>query len=90
MALIAPEVGALAAACVLALAPIRLGVKALIVAAVLYAGFICVASLNSHQAEALVIALGLAGMASAALGTSTHASLQRAVPAEMRGRVFAM
>lgn len=90
MALIAPEAGALAAALVLAMAPVRLGLKALIAAAVLYAGFICMASLGSHEAEALVIALGFAGMASAALSATTHARLQGVVPAEMRGRVFAM
>ena len=90
MALIAPEVGALVAMCALAVAPVRLGSNALIAAAVLYALFISVASMNSHEAEALVITLGLAGMASAALSATTHARLQRTVPSEMRGRVFAM
>lgn len=90
MALVAPELGALAMACVLALAPVRLGVKALIGAAVLYSLFLCMASLRSHEAEALLVALGLAGMASAALSTTSQARLQRLVPAEMRGRVFAL
>jgi len=90
MALVAPEVGALLAASVLAMSPVRLGVKALVVAALLYAGFISAASTHSHQMQALVIALGFAGMASAAINTSAQARLQRIVPAEMRGRVFAV
>lgn len=90
MALIAPEVGALMAMAVLAMAPVRLGPRELVGAAVLYALFISMASTHSHQAEALVITLGLAGMASAALSATTHARLQGTVPAEMRGRVFAM
>jgi MFS family permease len=90
LALIAPEVGALAMASLLALAPIRLGMKALIATAVLYAVFLSVASVRSHEAEALLLALGLAGMASAALGTASQAWLQRLVPVEMRGRVFAL
>jgi MFS family permease len=90
MALIAPEVGALIGAAVLALAPVRLGVPALVGAALMYAGFICIASLNSQQAGALVLALGLAGMASTAINTSAAARLMHAVPNEMRGRVFAV
>lgn len=90
MALVAPELGALVAAAVLAVTPIRLGVHALIGLGALYAGLIATASVQSQQAEALVLALAFAGMASAALNTTTHARLQRLVPAEMRGRVFAM
>jgi hypothetical protein len=40
--------------------------------------------------DVVVISLGLAGMASAIISTTTHATLQRRVPAEMRGRVFAV
>jgi MFS-type transporter involved in bile tolerance (Atg22 family) len=90
LALIVPELGALAMASLLALAPVRLGMKALIGAAVLYTLFLSMASMRSHEAEALLIALGLAGMASAALSTTSQARLQRLVPAEMRGRVFAL
>ena len=90
MALVAPELGALVAAAVLAVAPIRLGVHALVAIGCLYAGLIATASVQSGQAEALVLALAFAGMASAALNTTTHARLQHLVPAEMRGRVFAM
>jgi hypothetical protein len=90
MALVAPELGALLAAAILAVTPIRLGVHALVGLGALYAGLIATASVQSQQAEALVLALAFAGMASAALNTTTHARLQRIVPAEMRGRVFAM
>lgn len=90
MALIAPELGALVMASVLAIAPIRLGAKVLIGTAMVYAVLIFTASTHAHEAEALVMALGLAGMASAALNTTTYANLQRLVPAEMRGRVFAV
>jgi MFS family permease len=90
MALVAPELGALVAAAVLAVAPVRLGVHALVALGFLYVGLIATASVQAGQAEALVLALAFAGMASAALNTTTHANLQRLVPAEMRGRVFAM
>lgn len=90
MALVAPELGALIGAAVLAVAPIRLGVHALVGLGALYAALIAVATLQSQQAEALVLALAFAGMASAAVNTTTHARLQHIVPAEMRGRVFAM
>lgn len=90
MALIAPELGALLMASVLAVAPVRFGGRALIGVAVCYALLICTASVRSQTAEMLIIALGLAGMASAAISTSAHAGLQVLVPADMRGRVFAI
>lgn len=90
MALIAPELGALLMVSALALAPFRFGAKALVGVAALYILLLCAAAVRVQTAEALVIALGLAGMASAAVATSTHATLQRLVPAEMRGRVFAV
>ena len=90
MALMAPEIGALLMVSVLAVAPLRFGAKALVSLAVLYLLLLSAASVRVQTAEALVIALGLAGMASAAIATSTHARLQRLVPAEMRGRVFAV
>jgi hypothetical protein len=89
-ALIVPELGALVAASVLAVAPIRLGAAALFVLALAYALCLAMASIHSDTAAALLLALGLGGMASAAVSTTTHGRLQRLVPAEMRGRVFAL
>jgi len=90
MALLAPELGALCGALVLAMAPIKLNALHLIGAAMLYALFLGVASAHSNEAPSLLAALGFAGMSSAALGTAVHARLQGEVPAEMRGRVFAL
>lgn len=90
MALMAPEAGALVAAAVLAFTPVHPGVRSLIAGALLYALFLALASTQSHQAAALVVALGFAGMASAGIGMTAHGHLQRLVPADMRGRVFAV
>jgi hypothetical protein len=90
MALIAPEVGALLAVGVLAVAPLRISSKALVGFGLLYAFLLCTATVRVDAIDVLVISLGLAGMASAVISTTTHAALQRLVPAEMRGRVFAV
>jgi hypothetical protein len=90
MALVAPEVGALLAVGVLAIAPLRISAKALVALGLLYAFLLCTATVRVDAIDVLVISLGLAGMASAIISTTTHAVLQRNVPAEMRGRVFAV
>lgn len=90
MALIAPEAGALLAVAVLAMAPLRISARALVAFGVLYALLLGTATVRVETIDILVISLGLAGMASAIISTTTHATLQRLVPAEMRGRVFAV
>lgn len=90
VALLAPELGALLAATLLAVAPVRLGTKALVAAAVTYAVLIGVASRSAQEAETLVAALGFAGMAKLAINATALARVQHVVPAELRGRVLAV
>jgi hypothetical protein len=90
MALVAPEVGALLAVGVLAVAPLRISAEAIVAFGLLYVLLLCTATVRVDAIDVLVISLGLAGMASAIISTTTHAALQRLVPAEMRGRVFAV
>ncbi|MHB8375501.1 MAG: MFS transporter [Dehalococcoidia bacterium] len=89
-ALVAPEVGALLAAAVLAVAPVRLGAAAVLAGILLYAGLIVVASQNTREAQMLVLTLGVAGMARLIVNATAQARLQYVVPAEVRGRVFAV
>ena len=90
LALLAPEAGALGAAIVLAMSPVRLGVAAVIGGTALYASFVTVASQNRHEAEILVFALALGGVARLVVNATAQARLQRLVPAEVRGRVMAV
>jgi hypothetical protein len=90
LAMIATEVGALLAAGVLALAPVRLGYRGLCAAAAAYTLLIVLASTVSHEGEVLVALLGCAGMAKLALTTGALARVQEIVPTHLRGRVLAV
>ncbi len=89
-ALVAPELGALFAAVVLAVAPVRLGAVAVLAGVLLYGGLVVVASQNVHEAQMLIVALAVAGMARLVVNATAQARLQCVVPAAVRGRVFAV
>ena len=90
VALLAPEVGALCAAVALALSPVRLGVAAVILGTALYALFISLASQNRHEAEVLVVALALGGVARLVVNATALTRLQHLAPPDVRGRVMAV
>lgn len=90
LALLAPEAGALCAAFALAMSPVRLGVAAVIAGTALYAAFISLASQNTHEAEILVLALALGGVARLVVNATAQTRLQHLVPPDVRGRVMAV
>ncbi len=90
LALVAPEIGALAAAGVMSLAPVRLNGRFLLFALLLYVCLMVNALRWSDTPMMLVGALMLAGMARLAFTVSVLSWVQHEVPADLRGRVLAI
>ena len=90
IALLAPEIGALFAASLLSLLPVRLGLGSIVAASATYALLIAVAMRYPGEPGLLIGALAVAGMAKMAFSVSALARVQQLVPAELRGRVLAI
>jgi MFS family permease len=90
LALLAPELGALAAALALSMLSYRFGLAAILACAGAYAALLALALHFSYQAELLVLGLALAGIAKLTFNTTSHAEIQAAVPANLRGRALAL
>jgi hypothetical protein len=87
-ALLAPELGAILAACVLAAVPIRLSLPATLSLAATYAVLLTVAIGFSGESTLLITGLALAGVAKLAFNTTSQIRMQETVPGRLRGRVF--
>jgi hypothetical protein len=90
LALLAPDVGAIAATTVLFLRPARLPVGWIVASVGCYAVLLTGAFTLVADPAMLVAGLALAGMAKSVFDTTSQVRVLQVVPAALRGRVFAL
>ena len=90
LALLAPDIGAIVAALMLAMRPARLSVAPIAGWAVSYTFLLAAAFALPFGPEVLVGSLVFAGVAKSVFDITSQVRLQQAVPACLKGRVFAL